>query len=188
MYVMYVMVERDGAGRTVDGAFDLHRPRWIKSWQRLSPRARLCEKEPHCQTTSISKSSTLSVGAPLFDNISKKEPDSVKRSPAVWQPLSSGARPTQGRSPTLKQTSKTSKNGKCTANICHENDWIKLVWCIVLSIDGCGRLLWWLNIMWSRMPMIEVNEMNVSDYANELSEWIQMNATDSSSNEFKWVA
>ena len=25
------ITERDGAGRTADGAFDLHRPRWIKS-------------------------------------------------------------------------------------------------------------------------------------------------------------
>ena len=68
----------DGAGRTVDGACDLHRPIWIKSWQRLSPGARLCHKEPRCLTTSVTRSPTLSKGAPLFDNLCHQEPDRLR--------------------------------------------------------------------------------------------------------------
>ena len=41
------IAERDGAGHTADGAFDLHRPMWIKKADSV------CHKEPNSVTRSL---------------------------------------------------------------------------------------------------------------------------------------
>ena len=60
------IAERDSAGHTADGAFDLHHPMWIKSWQRLSPGARLYHKEPDSLTAFVTRSPTESGQEPDF--------------------------------------------------------------------------------------------------------------------------
>ena len=80
------IAERDGAGRTADGAFDLHRPRWM--WNRRE-KARHVKREPgsyKMEPDSLKKGSTLWKGALLIHvqgsiktHSGKMEPDSLKK-------------------------------------------------------------------------------------------------------------
>ena len=80
------IAERDGAGRTADGAFDLHRPRWM--WNRRE-KARHVKREPgscKMEPDSLKKGSTLWKGALLIHvqgsiktHSCKMEPDSLKK-------------------------------------------------------------------------------------------------------------
>ena len=68
------ITERDGAGRTADGAFDLHRPRWM--WNRRE-KARHVKREPGSYKMEPDSLKKGSLGARLIKewlHFVKREP------------------------------------------------------------------------------------------------------------------